>query len=98
MSERQSGWYWVRLEDNHPWEVAKLSDSQMEGIEDMWAVVGPRIPTPDEPWKTAPVDPTREMVLDGAWQSTSGVDDVMEACAQDTGKAMLNAATKPEDT
>ena len=77
MSERKAGWYWVKLrhgewvpcewlpdadypDDAECWVDAPLSpmgyarDEQFEQI-------GPRIPTPDEPWKCVPVQPTRKM-------------------------------------
>lgn len=65
MSERQEGWYWVKQESDSPWEIARLSKENFENIEAFWAVVGDRIPTPDEPWQTVPVRLTHRMDLAG---------------------------------
>ncbi|MDC8803881.1 hypothetical protein PRZ61_10585 [Halomonas pacifica] len=70
---RQPGWYWVKVEDLPPNDAAEWEAAQWDGrhwhvtgADHEWSeasidVVGPRIPTPDEPWQTVPVKPTPEM-------------------------------------
>lgn len=57
--------------------------------ESCFEVVGPRIPTPDEPWQCVPVEPTHNML------EASGYDISIEAV--EAWQAMLAAAPKPED-
>ena len=66
---RQAGWYWVKEEGCPSWVVAEHPQEEEaewvdnSGRELYWvAEVGPRIPTPDEPWQCVPVEPTREML------------------------------------
>ena len=69
MSELKTGWYWVRHgHEQSTWEAAEWNGARwrLVGSDDMFSelevpVVGPRIPTPDEPWKCVPVQPTRKM-------------------------------------
>ncbi len=75
MSERKQGWYWVSIASG-TWEVAEwaqgrwwtLWDEPGDGIDDALArdsdmdKIGPRIPSPDEPWQTVPTEPTQEMI------------------------------------
>lgn len=65
MGEREKGWYWVKAPDGEyccarysterenrgvtPWLFAGMSFDN-----DTWAEIGPRIPTPDEPWQCVP--------------------------------------------
>lgn len=73
---RQAGWYWVLLSESlsrraaqWEWDAARhehgkwfLSGSAIHLPEGVIHTVGPRIPTPDEPWQTVPVNPTQEML------------------------------------
>jgi hypothetical protein len=57
MSERKPGWYWVHVYGN--WEPAYTDDGDVfDHIDSRVDKVGPRIPTPDEPWQAVPVEPT----------------------------------------
>ncbi|KJZ10420.1 hypothetical protein TW86_14060 [Halomonas sp. S2151] len=74
--ERKEGWYWVKTdclgrEPRVEWdclywctedegEAAWLCAAGVD-IEDDVLEVGPRIPTPDEPWQCVPAKPTLEM-------------------------------------
>lgn len=58
---RKPGWYWVRSGADEAWEVAEWNGGTWEltGTDHDWPeymikVVGPRIPTPDEPWQSVP--------------------------------------------
>lgn len=76
MSEmRRPGWYWVRKTgcDWQPaeWAITTVGDCHYvswdseladTGLDADFEEIGPRIPTPDEPWQTVPVNPTREMM------------------------------------
>ncbi len=100
MSERKAGWYWVRGFESDVWEVAEFTGGETwfinahEGAvnEVFFEEIGPRIPTPDEPWQTVPKAPTPDML-------EKGVDmlDVTDNLIP-TYQAMLWAAPKPEDT
>ncbi|GEK48939.1 hypothetical protein HPA02_32220 [Bisbaumannia pacifica] len=68
---RENGWYWVQVSPliSEAWEAAKHTDGQWfmadrggplpDGI---IHTVGPRIPTPEEPWQTVPVEATADMM------------------------------------
>ncbi len=66
MSERQVGWYWVKVLESGKWGCFFWNGVQWRGEsgaypDEMFNVVGPRIPTPDEPWQCVPVDLTPPM-------------------------------------
>ena len=76
MSERVDGWYWVKLEDSDgwiPWEWRSSSRSTQGGWfnSETPVEVGPRIPTPDEPWRCVPKEPTEEMADSVMWATHS---------------------------
>lgn len=69
MSERTDGWYWVKLQDFDgwiPWEWRSSSRSPQGSWfnSETPIEVGPRIPTPDEPWQCVPSDGTTEEMDD----------------------------------
>ena len=102
MSEREAGWYWVKVQGRH--EVAMLMHcgkwlTMLAGIVDgsWFDEISDRIPTPDELWQCVPVEPTREM--SEAFMERhkmpyhpSGEDEYRPA---HTWKAVLSAAPKP---
>lgn len=64
---RKPGWYWVKVIDGGKWGCFLWNGSAWEGESDrysdeMFDVVGPRIPTPDEPWDNVPAMPTDTML------------------------------------
>lgn len=69
MEERKEGWYWVKMnKPSDKWRPDYYSGGLWRAV---WSMpeddsinfeIGPRIPTPDEPFKCAPVEPTTEMV------------------------------------
>lgn len=67
MSEREKGWYWVKQEHHHNWRPDFWRDGKWRSVWSMpeddgcHAEVGPRIPTPDEPWQCVPVEMTPDM-------------------------------------
>lgn len=95
MSNRQPGWYWVWFMgregcarwDGDDWFIAGLEGDVPESC---FSEIGSRIPTPDEPWQTVPVEPTREML-------ESIGDNSAEAYAGMLGAwtAMLTTAPRP---
>ena len=101
MSKRKAGWYWVKWPHEKEWFAARYMGRVRE--RHMWSsgdiiqsdapsFIGPRIPTPDEPWQCAPVKATEEMVI--AYMRNGG--DVENADSD--WQTMLAAAPKPEDT
>lgn len=102
MSERKPGWYWVKVAQCPDWECARwrLGEWELVGrysasMSDHVYAVGPRIPTPGEPWQCVPThSPTIDMVESGACHVWRGQDyERAKAC----WRAMLAAAPKPED-
>lgn len=70
MSEiRQPGWYWAMhaaFDDPQVVQYCPSDGFMIAGIsgafdEDSFESIGPRIPTPDEPWQTVPAEATAEM-------------------------------------
>ncbi|MEL7966329.1 hypothetical protein AAG587_08130 [Vreelandella neptunia] len=71
MSERKEGWYWVRPNKAaDKWRPDYYKDGKWRVI---WSVpeedpihfeIGPRIPTPDEPWQCVPSNGTTERMDD----------------------------------
>jgi len=65
MTTRAEGWYWVKETDNWPWTPVRwdgLSWFSSDGYEVFCDIIGPRIPTPDEPWQCVPVEATADML------------------------------------
>lgn len=101
MSERKSGWYWVKPTKHCGWQCAYYDDLAKE----IWAVVygaldvkrvyefGPRIPTPDEPWQCVPIVPTREMMESTGDTSAEAYSGMLGAWMM-----MLSAAPQPENS
>lgn len=103
MGERKEGWYWVRLEDFNewiPWEW-RISSRSPEGL---WynsenpIEIGPRIPTPDEPWQCVPkqldiamVEEFEERLAEQGWSAEAAG----EIDKQDIWDAQLDVAPKP---
>ena len=64
---RKPGWYWVKFGNGNDWECKRLVPSgywaSHDGVmETEPSEVGPRIPTPDEPWQCVPVEATPDML------------------------------------
>lgn len=57
---RKSGWYWVKVTNRGKWGCYLWNGSSWEGergdrySDELFDVVGPRIPTPDVPLQPAP--------------------------------------------
>lgn len=74
MSKRQLGWYWIRFNPGERWEIAEWDGIGWGGMD--WCIIyydpkrpeatpdeiGPRIPTPDEPWQTVPNEANADMM------------------------------------
>ena len=95
MSERQEGWYWVKP-DADQWEAAfwdggawLIVDAEGSWPESEVEIVGQRIPSPDEPWVTVPVEATPEM-LHSAGNSAEAYHGMLGAWT-----LMLRNAPKP---
>lgn len=87
---RDAGWYWVRVCEGGAWGCFNWNGSKWkdsDGLYDdaLFDVVGPRIPTPDEPWQCVPKEPNSAML---AAVSCPG-------CAATDYAHMLAAAPKP---
>lgn len=75
----QSAWYWVKV-GAAPWEPSTLSSDGHPNLVKNGKTyeLGPRIPTPDEPWQSVPTQADANMLeatgyetspeADGAWQ------------------------------
>ena len=60
---RQAGWYWVKEHSYENWVAWHWNGVDFAGVdEDCFAVIGPRIPSPDEPWQCVPVEATADML------------------------------------
>ena len=60
---RQAGWYWVKEHSYENWVAWHWNGVDFSGVdEDCFAEIGPRIPTPDEPWQCVPVEATADML------------------------------------
>lgn len=91
MSERQNGWYWVKEHISEDWAAWYWNGDDFRGQdEECFAVIGDRIPTPDDPWQCVPVEPTAEMI-EAAREQHEG-DAYLPASLH---RAMLAAAPKP---
>lgn len=88
---RQDGWYWVKEHSYENWVAWHWNGVDFAGVdEDCFAEIGPRIPTPDEPWQCVPVEPTREMLESTGDTSASAYHGMLGAWT-----VMLAAAPKP---
>lgn len=95
MSEREAGWYWVKVQGRH--EAAMLMHcgkwlTMLAGIVgDSWFdEISDRIPTPDELWQCVPVEPTLDMLNAGYHFQFDDPHPTSDIYA-----AMLAAAPKP---
>ena len=104
---RQAGWYWVKTdclgrEPRVEWdclywctedegEAAWLCAAGVDFDDDVLEI-GPRIPSPDEPWQCVPVEATRDM-RDAVYKKTGSVQIMADAWA--AWPDMLAAAPKP---
>ncbi|WP_252108943.1 MULTISPECIES: hypothetical protein [unclassified Halomonas] len=111
MSEREPGFYFVQhpahdgwlagmLDDEGRWMVVGYGKYLSEGS---FEAIGPRIPSPDEPWQCVPKEPTGDQV-DAGCQAIGDCERLGEChgdcdCspAPKVYRAMLAAAPKPED-
>lgn len=93
MSERQKAWYWTKVDDCWgalEWDGESWAYGDKEFGDEYLDHIGSRIPTPDEPWQTVPVEPTIEM-YDRALHDEAHGSDTAEA----VWVSMLAAAPKP---
>lgn len=97
MNERKAGWYWVKTDYQSEWEAAQFDgdDWHVTGADQKWDEsmldeIGSRIPTPDEPWATVPVQPDESMIDAAFW--AWGSTDVRSVYID-----MISSAPKPED-
>lgn len=91
MTERQPGWYWVKTLLQDDWECRYWNGDHWfgQGMYHQPSEIGPRIPTPDEPWQTVPVEATTSMVIDGECAVDAG-------CAiSELWASLIAAAPKP---
>lgn len=89
-AQRKAGWYWVKVTAR--WEPAYFDGLEFTLDHGPIAKLGPRIPTPDEPWQCVPKEPTQEMQNHG---SVARYHERLDC--KGLYKAMLSAAPKPED-
>lgn len=95
MSERQEGWYHVKMSGSEPWECVHWDGVDWETLEcrcvddRSFEKIGQRIPSPDEPWVTVPVEATPEM-LHSAGNSAEAYHGMLGAWT-----LMLRNAPKP---
>jgi hypothetical protein len=84
---RKAGWYWVK--DGGQWEPLWFNGEMWDGHHHDAEIreIGPRIPTPDEPWDIVPAVPTDTMIEVGE----------LAQSAFSTWMGMKAAAPKPED-
>lgn len=62
MSERREGWYHVKEHHHENWTCQHWNGTDFSGVDDdCFAVIGPRIPSPDENWVCVPKEPTEAM-------------------------------------
>lgn len=87
MSERKEGWYWVQYAGQ--WIVSEFDGLEFTLDHGPIERVGPRIPTPDEPWQCVPKEPTEGMVNAGFWAVGN------EQRVDDLWADLLSAAPKP---
>lgn len=99
--QREAGWYWVKV--TAKWEPAYFDGLEFTLDHGPIAKLGPRIPTPDEPWQCVPKDPNSDQV-DAGCEATGECERLGEChlecdCSSvpKVYRAMLSAAPKPED-
>lgn len=88
---RKPGWYWVK--DGGQWEPLWFNGEMWDGHHHDAEIreIGPRIPTPDEPWQCVPTEPTAAM------KKAADVDTPGPMTAWKCWQVMLAAAPRPED-
>lgn len=100
MSERKEGWYWVH--DGEEWVPLEYKGGEWQDSgrttrlwlgEGSGAQIGPRIPTPDEPWQCVPKEIHNDMLC--AVGNHYGTEH--EKAFEDAWDDALLAAPKPED-
>ena len=80
-TERQPGWYWVKTVSHDSPEYWECSYYDCNGFhEEGVKVVGPRIPTPDEPWQTVPsrVTPEWRAAMQERGVRTGNIKNIVE--------------------
>ena len=98
MSERRKGWYHVK-DENGFWQCAQWNGYAWHGVfvenglDDYWQEIGQRVPTPDEPWQTVPVEPTHAMHLAGESAYEGGMSEYPDPSSM--YREMLEAAPRP---
>lgn len=115
MSERREGWYWVKYAKGDEWQCAYYDPWSDAFLFAEWGAisshsvkqVGPRIPSPDETFAVVPVEPTQEMIEEGAkaivswdegceWPKSWGADaDRHRKDCRKSYHAMLSASPNP---
>jgi len=93
MSERQEGWYHTKLDG--VWGCCEYYNGEWvvldKAFTDHWFdEIGPRIPSPDEPWVTVPVEQTDKMYRRLYWH--------MVTCSgkmKDIWGELISSAPKP---
>ena len=95
---RKPGWYWVKFGKGNDWECKRLVSNgywaSHDGVmETEPSEIGPRIPTPDDPWQCVPVETTYEMGEASGCIGYFGKSAYDQA--QDMWSAMLAAAPRP---
>lgn len=96
MSERKEGWYHVKVGDywtcaywhGKGWTVLGVNQCSDKYFDE----IGQRIPSPEEPWVTVPVEPTQEMQNAGSVARYHERKD-----CKGVYHAMTSAAPKPGD-
>lgn len=99
MSERREGVYWVKRNDQCPWETMRFFGKWWANLDYGCepGVIGPRIPTPDEDWVFVPREPTEEMIRKSTWSGNGDVS-VSEPWARKViFKRMIAIAMSTED-
>ena len=95
MSSRSNGLYWCKIKQSEEWSAIEWAEGKwVVGLIDCQAdvvQVGPRIPTPDEPWQCVPIEPTMKM------RQSAGLGAHQELRMWKAWDAMLSTAPKPED-
>lgn len=87
---RQPGWYWIMPRGFSKWVAAELIDGSDRFLSHSGRVhpdvceIGPRIPSPDEPWQCVPQDADANMLeatgLDNSFFEAEAVwQDILDA-------------------
>lgn len=105
MSERKEGFYWIMHDAFDGWQAGQWEDGawMLAGInkslaDEQMEVIGPRIPSPDEPWQCVPETPDWSMLsADGCSKHHDGQPCLHHDNRRRIWKAMLRAAPHPSD-